>query len=138
MTSGDVEADPFTAKLSPSSVLDEVWHLMMLRPRLYASVCRSLGASEPIDHDPRLALPFAGHGTRLKETIKLYTRVYGVRPPHIWREAALDEEVPRRPSKRARAEGAAAAAPRDGCGPPLLVRLDELPTLHLVLKLGGC
>ena len=156
MTSRETEADKETAKFSPSSTLDEVWHLMLLRPRLYAAVCRSLGVKELIDHDPRLALD--GHASRLKATIKAYKSVYGVCPPYIWREKLEEEKesaggrsggcsasaAPSGKRRRTEVGGAASAEPRDGCGPPpqqhtlSYYNIGRESTLHLVLKLGGC
>ena len=149
MKYSDIDAE--TAKLSPSSALDEVWHLLMLRPRLYASVCRSLGVAELIDHDPRLALE--GHSTRLKATIKAYKRAFGVRPPFVWREKdeVADDctecsSASAPPAKRVRRieGGAATAAADDGCGPPpAQYTMDDYTILkesniHLALRLRGC
>jgi hypothetical protein len=145
-TTGDTAADVETTKLSPSSLLDQVWHSLLLRPRLYAAVCRAMGVPELIDHHVGLAT--TGHTRRLKATIKLYNEVYGVRPPSIWREEDPSHEgrgcAPSR--KRARAsKGGAAAAPADddGCDPPANSTLADYNiqrecTLHLVLSLGGC
>lgn len=38
--------------LSPSFLVDQAWHELLLRPRLYADVCSALGCAHVIDHDP--------------------------------------------------------------------------------------
>ena len=116
VASGDPEADSETTIFSPPSVLDEVWHLLLLRPRVYTAVCRSFGVAHLIDHDPRLA---SSHGNdardaRRRAAVDAYRHAYGIPPPYLWREEdqseyeGEDEEPPA--PKRARGGGQAGRA----------------------------
>ena len=140
VTAGDIETDLETVKYSPPAVLDDVWHLMMLRPRLYSAVCRSLGVADLIDHDPRLAKE--GHSSRLEAYIAAYETAFGVRLRYFWREVK-DKEGGACPTKRARRDGSKAD---DGYGPPptykqmtlAAYKIQQECTLHLILKITGC
>jgi hypothetical protein len=39
-------------RLSPTIGVDELWHALLLRPVMYDRVCKILGATEIIDHNP--------------------------------------------------------------------------------------
>jgi ubiquitin len=150
VTAGDVEADAETTLFSPPAVLDEVWHQLLLRPRVYSSVCRAFGLADVLDHDPSLAVDEYARDGRLSECTEAYRAAYGIPPPYMWREGQPEfrdreeeEEQPAR--KRARGDQPEAdRAPERMFGPPPKINclcdfnIQHGTVVHLVLKLRGC
>lgn len=69
---GEEPGKPLT--LSPSRLMDQAWHCLMLRPKLYVAASRALGFADVIDHDPmgwqaRLVTR-AGVGTMLSVAVR--------------------------------------------------------------------
>ena len=75
------------AKLSPSELIDQVWHIHLMRPCMYEKFCKSI-FGETIDHD--LAGSKSGKNEkfkRLERTKILYRKVFNDNPDgNIWNE----------------------------------------------------
>ena len=80
-----------------SANLDAAWHLLLLHPKMYRSVCDTLcGAGVLIDHNPAGALDRTRREQRLAHTKIAYAREYGAPPPELWSDdyktAVSDDE----------------------------------------------
>lgn len=109
--------------LSPSTMVDRGWHALMLRPRLYLTVCAALGSPDVIDHDPmggKACEPLASVTSSREPSLHSFVKALHLRslvtplPPCLWsagrccpRRAArahdggLQGHLRRRPSGRA-------------------------------------
>ncbi|CAE7445552.1 vUbi [Symbiodinium sp. CCMP2592] len=67
-----------SSQLSPSFHVDEVWHRLLLFPRAYQTLCRSL-TGEVIDHDPRSKDQH--QPDRYHVTFTKYLKLFGKAPP---------------------------------------------------------
>lgn len=131
MTFQDTVASPHAA-FSCSSPLDAAWHLLLLKPRLYAAVCAELG--DVIDHDPALSLPeeAGARRERLERARRAYRRVYGAEPPPAWRD---DYDVTR--DAAADAPPAPPVAPSNAPLPSeFIISIKTLTGKSLPLKVG--
>ena len=75
----DVAADT----LSPSVRVDAAWHELLLRPKLYVTICAALlPAGEILDHKPENAQQGAHErDRRLGRTLDLYRLLFAEEPP---------------------------------------------------------
>mmetsp|Transcript_79090 Transcript_79090/g.177161 ORF Transcript_79090/g.177161 Transcript_79090/m.177161 type:complete len:317 (-) Transcript_79090:293-1243(-) len=68
-------------QFSPSHMIDQVWHEILLFPRGYQRFCASLlGNSEIFDHDPRAASYRSARSARYSSTFKRYMQVFKASP----------------------------------------------------------
>jgi len=128
-------------------VLDDVWHLMMLRPRVYAAVCSAFGVGL-IDHVPRLAEDREERNTRRRACCAAYRVTYGSLPPYLWKEGSdpETEEVAEEPApKRSRGAARTRDQPLFGPAPDYATHftladydIEENSIINIVLKLRGC
>jgi hypothetical protein len=81
-------------EVTPSRAVDEAWHLHLSLPHYRETLCgRILG--RPLEHRPASGLPDDEARCRLQyeETLALYERVFGKRPPgDIWPSPAGDAQ----------------------------------------------
>ncbi|HEU0099316.1 MAG TPA: hypothetical protein VFQ67_11135 [Allosphingosinicella sp.] len=81
-------------EVTPSKAVDEAWHLHLTSPHYREILCgRILG--RPLDHRPGTGDPEdeARYRAQYEETLALYERVFGARPPRdIWPRAGDEEE----------------------------------------------
>mmetsp|Transcript_27726 Transcript_27726/g.86260 ORF Transcript_27726/g.86260 Transcript_27726/m.86260 type:complete len:309 (-) Transcript_27726:101-1027(-) len=87
--------DPAFSRYSPSGCVDIVWHVALLFPRAYLSLCGALlGDGAVIDHDPRAASSdcgiYAERCKRYVSTFKRYREVFGCFPPAPLWELPVD------------------------------------------------
>jgi hypothetical protein len=61
--------------LSPTDVIDMVWHKLLLNPRLYKNINEALGG-EMIDHNPEGGRDVAARNKRVHRTIEMYKTVF--------------------------------------------------------------
>ncbi len=74
--------------LTPSKVLDRVWHEFILCTRAYGSFCeRNFGRM--IHHDP--GGPAEKHREQFRRTVRLYREHFGAPEPSIWGAAAASD-----------------------------------------------
>ena len=71
--------------LSPSRVIDEAWHALMLQPVLYVSICdrllpRTVSSPRIIDHNP-LGGTSSDRGKRYFRTLGRYLETFDEQPP---------------------------------------------------------
>jgi len=68
-------------RFSPSHMIDQVWHEILLFPRGYQRFCASLlGDSKIFDHDPRAASYRSARSARYSSTFKRYMQVFKASP----------------------------------------------------------
>ena len=85
------------AFLSPSTLVDQVWHVHMMRPSIYHNFCQSM-FGKMVDHD------MAGSKSsdeekskRRRRTITVYKMVFNEEPDaHIWNEEVIFQPSPRK------------------------------------------
>eukprot|EP00978_Attheya_sp_CCMP212_P031362 scaffold118220_cov53-Attheya_sp.AAC.1 len=72
--------------MAPSVPVDAAWRALMCMPLAYAQVCKSMGNSDPIDHNP-----FELEDDNLKrkkelyfKTARLYAANFGLDPPRLY------------------------------------------------------
>ena len=84
-------------KLSPSGLLDKVWHCFLLLPKLYYQFCDKILPSDVpapriIDHNPRGG-DDKDRDDRYMRTLRRYERVFGVEPFSLyWEELEADDD----------------------------------------------
>ncbi len=83
-----VVLDTHALLLSPSGIVDTVWHMALLMPKLYMELCHALMAArgqrpELIDHAPIFADAEA-RADRIAVTKALYKRVFREEPPEVY------------------------------------------------------
>ena len=84
-------------KLSPSGLVDKVWHCFLLLPKLYYQFCDKIlpsevGAPRIIDHNPRGAED-KDRDDRYMRTLRRYERVFGAEPSSLyWEELEADDD----------------------------------------------
>jgi hypothetical protein len=70
-----IAGDEDATTLSPTDVIDAVWHQLLLNPRLYRNINEALGG-EMIDHDPEGGRDVPAHNERVTRTIEMYKTVF--------------------------------------------------------------
>mmetsp|Transcript_31840 Transcript_31840/g.74402 ORF Transcript_31840/g.74402 Transcript_31840/m.74402 type:complete len:303 (+) Transcript_31840:49-957(+) len=71
-------------ELSPPREVDEVWHSLLLFPRAYNELCKTLlGDDGIIDHDPRKSAQSV-YDARYLRTYEHYTKTFRVQPSAWW------------------------------------------------------
>ena len=70
-----IAGDEDATTLSPTDVIDMVWHQLLLNPRLYKSINDALGG-EMIDHNPEGGKDVNSRNERVNRTIDMYKTVY--------------------------------------------------------------
>ena len=70
-----IAGDEDATTLSPTDVIDMVWHQLLLNPRLYKSINDALGG-EMIDHNPEGGKDVKSRNERVNRTIEMYKTVY--------------------------------------------------------------
>ena len=87
-----MEDTDIPAILSPSTLVDSVWHAQMLRPSAYINFCQSL-FGKIIDHD--MAVYKSSDNEKLKRrrrTLTVYKMVFNEEPnPLIWEENVVSQ-----------------------------------------------
>ena len=87
-----MEDTDIPAILSPSTLVDSVWHAHMLRPSAYNNFCQSL-FGKIIDHD--MAVSKSSDDEKLKRrrrTLTVYKMVFNEEPnPLIWEENVVSQ-----------------------------------------------
>eukprot|EP00899_Mesostigma_viride_P016470 jgi/Mesvir1/24824/Mv22064-RA.1 len=72
------------SNLSPTWLVDEVWHRLLLFPRLYSEVCQAI-CGDIIDHDPNAAAgPPAKRSARIHNTMDAYAKAFPGPPSKLW------------------------------------------------------
>jgi hypothetical protein len=84
-----ITMDVDASKLSPSTVVDEVWHAMLLFPMDYSDLCDAIlprnSSSRLIDHNPLGGDDMEAREVRYQETRVLYEKTFRELPPSdIW------------------------------------------------------
>ncbi|KAL3761311.1 hypothetical protein ACHAWU_010224 [Discostella pseudostelligera] len=74
-----IAGDEDATTLSPTDVIDAVWHQLLLNPRLYKSINDSLGG-EMIDHNPEGGRDVDSRNERVTRTIEMYKSIYNITP----------------------------------------------------------
>ena len=73
-------------RLSPSKMIDKIWHLHLMYPLKYYQFCEQHAGGKIIDHSPDNKYD-GRHCQRLKNTLKLYRSTFGYEPSDdIWME----------------------------------------------------
>ena len=91
-----LENDLDATMLSPSGIVDIVWHTFMLLPKLYNNFCNSMlplrGVGHPrvIDHNP-MGTDDVDREDRYRRTLQLYKEVFGTKPPILFWPSAEEE-----------------------------------------------
>ncbi len=70
-----IAGDEDATTLSPTDVIDAVWHQLLLNPRLYKNINEALGG-EMIDHNPEGGRDVAARNKRVCRTIEIYKTVF--------------------------------------------------------------
>jgi len=83
-------------KLSPSGVVDKIWHCFLLFPKPYSQFCNMILPSEVeapriIGHNP-FGAEDGNRENRYMRTLVRYERVFGIEPPSLFWEDPEDEE----------------------------------------------
>ena len=92
-----IQLKDYDAKfLSPSSLVDEGWHALMLFPRIYRDLCSELkeitkhAGDGLIDHNPLGGKDEHARRVRILRTLDEYENVYGFTPPSaLWGDRPL-------------------------------------------------
>jgi hypothetical protein len=70
-----IAGDEDAKVLSPTDVIDAVWHQLLLNPRLYKNINEALGG-EMIDHNPEGGRDVAARNKRVCRTMEMYKTVF--------------------------------------------------------------
>lgn len=70
-----IAGDEDATTLSPTDMIDMVWHQLLLNPRLYKNINDALGG-EMIDHNPEGGKDVNSRNERVNRTIDMYKTVY--------------------------------------------------------------
>lgn len=79
-----------TLKLSPSGLVDHIWHAHLLLPQHYVQVCEMLGGL--IEHSVLTAMS-DDRSQRYDRTVELYTNIWGRPDAEIWPPASHATQV---------------------------------------------
>eukprot|EP00899_Mesostigma_viride_P003458 jgi/Mesvir1/13112/Mv26295-RA.1 len=70
--------------LSPTGLVDDIWHRLLLFPRLYYQVCHAI-SGKIMDHNPNEATgPPAKRSARIHNTIDAYAQTFPGWPSALW------------------------------------------------------
>lgn len=92
-----IQAEDYDAsQLSPSPIIDKLWHHFLLYPKKYYQFCKKFAGGKIIDHSPDNRND-DGHWTRFRNTLSLYRSTFREQPSRsIWKT----ERRPFRPVAR--------------------------------------